>query len=424
MKTKGWIAAAAAACVVAVGGGGTAYAMQNEITVYHYGTPSTVRTYSTTVEDLLKAQGIEVHKNDLVIPDLGTTVDDGTEIQVIQRRPATVTVDGTAEEVLTTGTTVQDALDELDLDLEGAAITPDVSTELAADGTDVEVTTSKTITIKGQRGQDTFTVNAATVGEAMKKVLGDYQDADKALLNGKEIDKSSAIEDGATYQIVRTRQKERTETEEVAFTTETKKSDSLFTGETKVETKGVKGEKTTTLRDTLVDGKVTETETLSEKVTKEPVTEVVLEGTKEKPKNREETRSNGSSKNRDGESSRGADRESPKRSTSSTDQSGSGVGATQTCKASHYGQGDGTHGGPTASGERFNKHAMTAAHKSLPLGTRIRVTNNNTGQSVVVRINDRGPYVGGRCLDLSYGAFSAIGNPGSGVMTVSWQRVG
>lgn len=422
MKTKGWIAAAAAACVVAVGGGGTAYAMQNEVTVDHYGAMSTVRTYSTTVEDLLKAQGITIHKTDLVIPGLGTTVADGTEIQVIQRRPVTVTIDGKAQELLTTGTTVQDALDELDMDLEGAAITPAASTELSAEGTAVDIITRKTITIKGQRGQDTFTVNAATIGEAMKKVLGDYQDTDKALLGGKEISKDSAIEDGATYQIVRTRQKDRTETAEIDFTTTTKTSDSLFKGETKVETKGVKGEKTTTLRDTLVDGKVTKTEKLSEKITKKPVEEVVLKGTKAKPEPREASGSNDSSTGRGAASTRSSERTSVDRS--STDQGGAGVGATQTCGASHYGQGDGTHGGPTASGERFNMYAMTAAHKTLPLGTRIRVTNVANGQSVVVRINDRGPYVGGRCLDLSYGAFSAIGNPGSGVMTVSWQRVG
>jgi len=62
----------------------------------------------------------------------------------------------------------------------------------------------------------------------------------------------------------------------------------------------------------------------------------------------------------------------------------------QTGYATWYGGGH--HGGPTASGERFNKHAMTAAHRTLPMNTRVRVTNTNNGRSVIVRINDRGPF--------------------------------
>ena len=100
------------------------------------------------------------------------------------------------------------------------------------------------------------------------------------------------------------------------------------------------------------------------------------------------------------------------------------MGETTTCQASHYGLGDGTDGGPTASGETFRASGMTAAHKTLPLGTRIKVTNVATGASVTVRINDRGPYAGGRCLDLSSGAFSQIASTSQGVATVTWQRVG
>ena len=63
----------------------------------------------------------------------------------------------------------------------------------------------------------------------------------------------------------------------------------------------------------------------------------------------------------------------------------------------------------TASGERFNPSAMTAAHRTLRFGTRVRVTNSRNGRSVVVRINDRGPFVKGRSIDLSSGAARAIG---------------
>lgn len=73
------------------------------------------------------------------------------------------------------------------------------------------------------------------------------------------------------------------------------------------------------------------------------------------------------------------------------------------------------HGGPTASGERFNQWGWTAAHKTLPLGTWIRVTNPHNGRAAILRINDRGPYIRGRSLDVSAGAAQALGFYGSGV---------
>lgn len=72
----------------------------------------------------------------------------------------------------------------------------------------------------------------------------------------------------------------------------------------------------------------------------------------------------------------------------------------------------------TANGERFNPMGLTAAHRSLPFGTRVRVTQVHTGRSVVVRINDRGPFVHGRIIDLSLGAAQAIGLNHSGVAKV------
>lgn len=72
-----------------------------------------------------------------------------------------------------------------------------------------------------------------------------------------------------------------------------------------------------------------------------------------------------------------------------------------------------------ASGGWFNPNAMTAAHKTLPFGTRVRVTNKHNGRSVVVSINDRGPYVKGRIIDLSKAAAYQIGMQGSGVVPVS-----
>jgi rare lipoprotein A len=81
--------------------------------------------------------------------------------------------------------------------------------------------------------------------------------------------------------------------------------------------------------------------------------------------------------------------------------------------ASYYWQGT-----KTASGERFDSHDLTAAHRTLPFGTRVRVTSLETGRSVTVRINDRGPYVDGRIVDISRGAAQSLGMIDRGVTKV------
>ena len=72
----------------------------------------------------------------------------------------------------------------------------------------------------------------------------------------------------------------------------------------------------------------------------------------------------------------------------------------------------------TASGEKYDPHELTAAHPTLPFGTKLRVTNTTTGKSVTVRVNDRGPYVHGRVVDVSYSAAQALGMVNSGVANV------
>jgi rare lipoprotein A len=76
------------------------------------------------------------------------------------------------------------------------------------------------------------------------------------------------------------------------------------------------------------------------------------------------------------------------------------------------------HGRRTASGERFDMNAFTAAHPSLPFGTRVRVRNPHNGRTVTVRINDRGPHVAGRIIDLSHAAARALGLLGFGTKAV------
>ena len=77
-------------------------------------------------------------------------------------------------------------------------------------------------------------------------------------------------------------------------------------------------------------------------------------------------------------------------------------------------------GKQTANGEKFNPNGLTAAHRTLPFGTRIWVTNTRNGKSVVVRINDRGPFIQGRVIDLSLGAANFVEMTQAGVVTVNY----
>jgi len=91
-------------------------------------------------------------------------------------------------------------------------------------------------------------------------------------------------------------------------------------------------------------------------------------------------------------------------------------------RASWYGHPH--HGRPTASGEPYDMHALTAAHPTLPMGTRVLVTNLRNGRTVEVRVNDRGPVVPGRMIDLSYAAARALDATADGIFPVRLRVIG
>ena len=407
------IAAAALATVFAGGGGGAAYAMSNEVTVNAYGRVATFRTFDTQVADILEAHGVDVSHTDLVKPALGETVDSGDKIVVKERDEVKLSVDGAEQSVLVEGDTVADALAQAGIDAEGAAVSPKPDTKLEDVDGPVTVTTPKDITVTGMNGSWVAKgTTVRTVQDLLDKYFADSVDADDDVTPSRD----TVLKDGDTIHLVRLSSEEKTEKVAIDYKTETRKDDAIYEGETRVVTKGEKGEKTIVKKISTTDGKVSGEEVVKEEVTKEPVTEVIAKGTKKRPA--EEPKSEDVSK-----ASGDAPKQSRKKRSESAPQGGKAVSGVRSCGASFYGNGDGTDGGPTASGERFNTHAYTAAHKSLPFGTRVRVTNKANGRSVVVRINDRGPYVGGRCLDLSYAAMKSIGGVSSGVARVDWQIV-
>jgi rare lipoprotein A len=105
----------------------------------------------------------------------------------------------------------------------------------------------------------------------------------------------------------------------------------------------------------------------------------------------------------------------------STSTATSKAGKTQVGTASWYGKA--FHGRPTASGEDYDMFQLTAAHRSLPLGTYVKVTNLRNGKWAVLKVNDRGPFVGNRILDVSYGAAHVLNFRGRGVERVKIEVV-
>lgn len=408
-------AKAALATVVAagtaVGGVGVSRAYATDtITINVDGSPQTVKTRAENVKDALAQQGITVGEHDVVQPALDTAIAEGTEISVAYGRPVTMTVDGKTVTKWTTAKTVDQALSQFSLTNPRNVVSVNRSTPLGRDGLTLTIETAKTVTVKTGKGTKTVETTG-TVADALK-AAGVTLDKDDRISPALETPLSPSL--AITYTDIGRRP--YIKTVKIASTTVKKDDPELEEGKTKVVTKGVDGVLTEYRTQWFWNGKQIADQVSKKVVTKKAVTEVVAVGTKKpEPKVEETTTETKTSTTETKKSS------TTKTSNTTTEKSNVTTVSNPTgqrCVASNYWEPQ-----PTASGERFNPNAMTAAHKTLPLGTRIRVTNPKNGKSVVVRINDRGPYVGGRCLDLSRASFAAIGDLNQGIMTVVWTRV-
>ncbi|NHB85298.1 septal ring lytic transglycosylase RlpA family protein [Tessaracoccus sp. HDW20] len=226
---------------------------------------------------------------------------------------------------------------------------------------------------------------AGTVADVLA-AQGIKPDADDKLAPAAD----TVLSDGLNISFVQVDVKTSTKAKVIPFEKSEVKSDKLEKGKTKVATKGVNGAATETYTDVYHDGVLVTSTLKSSVVDTEPVTQVTTVGTKVEAT-----------------------------STSSGGGSSLSPATGASCKASYYWQGQ-----MTANGERFNPNDFTAAHKSYKFGTRVKVTNPKNGRSTIVRINDRGPYISGRCLDLSTAAMKAIGGTAAGVITVNYEVVG
>ncbi len=373
-------AIAGGAALALVGTAAIATALQkNDVTLTVDGVSSSIAVRETTVGDVLDLQGIALGTHDVVLPAADTTITDGMEISVAYGRELALTVDGEQRTVWTTAQTVGQALSQLQLDDADSKLSATRSVGIGREGLDLEVSTPKEVTLKAD-GASAAVRAAGTVADLLAQE-GIEVDADDEVKPSPETE----LSEGMTVKYVDVEVRTSTKKVSVAYDTKKVKTDKLAKGTTKVTTEGVKGKATETHTDTYRNGKLVSSELTSTRTTKEPVTEVVRVGTKE---------------------------------TESTAQSDLTPASGTTCRASYYDTGS-----VTANGESFNPDGLTAAHLSFPFGTKLKVTNKANGRTTIVRINDRGPYVGDRCLDLSRGAMRAVGGLSSGIITLTYEVV-
>jgi uncharacterized protein YabE (DUF348 family) len=359
-----------------VGAYGADQALTSTVVLSIDGQQSSLRTYAASVGQALAAKHIEVGEHDTVAPSLSSRIADGSQISVRYGRPVTVTIDGTQTTIWTTATTVEEALGLFGVD-KSAVVSTSRSTTISREGLAFDVSSAHKVTVTADGSTSPVTASG-TVAEALKSAgitLGVTDEVTPAL--------ATPIAEGTAITVVRVTIRTVTKTVAVPFTTTTTQDPTLAKGTTKVKTPGVNGEASETWNQTVRDGQVTGEVRVSSVLTKQAQAQVAAVGTK-----------------------------------TATPTVTTPAATGNTCGASWYASGS-----RTANGEAFNPDGITAAHKTLPFNTKVKVTNVANGQSIVVRINDRGPFVAGRCLDLARGAFSQIASLGTGTITVSWEIV-
>jgi len=372
------VVAAGALLVGGLSAYGASEAMASEVIVSVDGQQSDVKTLAPTVGQVLAERGINVGEHDTVVPSQASKVSKGSEISVRYGRPITVTIDGKQTTMWTTATTVDEALGMFGID-SGATISTSRSATISREGISINVSSPRNVSVTVDGTTKTVTA-IGTVADALRAAGVTLDTHDEVTP-----DLSTALSDDTAIAIVRVEIRTVSKTVAVPYTTTTQNDATLASGTKKVTTPGVNGTATETWEQTVRDGQVADEVRVSSVITTDAQAQVTLIGTKA----------------------------AVSAATSTT-----APAAGNSCGVSWYATGT-----KTADGEAFNPDGLTAASKTLPFNTMVKVTNPANGKSVTVRINDRGPYVTGRCLDLARGAFSQIASLGTGAITATWQVV-
>ena len=228
-----------------------------------------------TVGKILEEAQITLGAEDTVTPGIDEKLAEGGEIAISRKNTVKLTVDGETKEVTMIGGTVKDLLEQEGLQLaENQSVSPEKAVWLT-DGMEVKVTSSLKITLTHDGTTEEKELPVGTVQDALTAFGATLGEKDRITPQTEE-----KLSDGMKIVIVRITEEKVTETEEIPYETEKKNDSSLDKGKEKTKTAGENGTKELTYQVIYADGKEESRELLEEKVVKEPVTEVILVGTK------------------------------------------------------------------------------------------------------------------------------------------------
>lgn len=261
--------------VASVGIGGIASAANKAVTLTVDGEQQTVHVWGSTVQDALDAHQITLAEHDEVSPAASDTIADGTVVEVKYARPLTVIIDGVAQTIWTTATSLDDALAEIGLHDPEARLSIDRSAPLGRDGLMVSATTPKNVQVTAGGTTQPARTTASDVASLLNE-LGIRVDADDRVSPGL----GTTVTEGLVVQLQRVDITEATETKPVDYQTISTPDANLAKDVTKVNVEGKAGEKTVIWRITSVDGVEESRAVVSEEITTAPVDKQVSVGTR------------------------------------------------------------------------------------------------------------------------------------------------
>lgn len=331
---------------------------EKRVTLFDEGRVRVANTFAPSVGDALDRLGVDVAPGDRVLPDARAPLasKDG-RIEIRRAKRVMVVLNGSKRAALVTGSTVDQVLSELHIDWKGALVEPEPSAEIDG-GDDIRINQPVEVTVFHDGKSQTVVTNAATAGGLLRQIgiaLGPHDRVEPSI-----VEYPSA---GSSIKIVRVNEAIERVLSRIPFRRTSQKTDKIEFGIRELGTTGVDGIRARIYRVTYEDGRPIKKVLLGTEVAKPPVDEVILIGTR------------------------------------------------RPVFVSHGGS-------QTGQATWYATPGLSAAHRTLPFGTVVRVTNLANGRHVDVVIRDRGPSGAGRIIDLSNIAFGELAPLGTGVLNV------
>lgn len=354
-------------------------------------------THADTVGEFLERADVGIGDRDELTPGAATPLADGMLVEVVRAREITLLVGDDERRVIVTASTVEEVLGDFGEGRgRGDVVRPSRLTPVRS-GMVVEVRTPVPVVVTVDGTDHEVITDASSVAAVLAGLGIELGPHDRVAP-----DADSEPQAGMHIVVQRVSITEEVRQEQIPFATEERPTGDLPRGERREVSAGAPGTLEVVEEVVRVDGAEESRTRTGERVVHAPQDAVVAVGT---------------APTQSPHPTPAARPPPPPAAAQPTPQTvPAGIAGTEEGRASKYGP----HfvGHPTASGEPYDPDALTAAHRSLPIGTRVTVTNLADGRSVTVRINDRGPFVEGRIIDLSQAAFSRIGPRGAGLLDV------